>query len=369
MLTTDPDRAIDEFRLSVAVGADPLPPAGLPERCQRAVDLAREVGAPLLAALDAAQAARDDERRAERAVAVASAQTRVVAGGLLLAPVLLVPALGRLVGADLLGFYRSGPGLVVLAIGGGMLLVGALIVIVLVRRVGSAPLGRSRHGTGLRPGRPAWILAGIALVVALRIAGPFLAVPVALLVAHLASRRAPSAEAVVGVDEAADLIATALAGGTSGPEALRATADRLPALAPRLRRLAFGLELGLETDHAGPVGPRTKGPGLGRGPGRDPRRGPGRDPGRATRPPAPARDPLWRLAALLAAAERTGAPVAGSVRHLARDLRADDLARVLAAAERLPAQLTFPTALCLLPATVLLIGAPIVHAGLAAVGT
>ena len=79
-------------------------------------------------------------------------------------------------------------------------------------------------------------------------------------------------------------------------------------------------------------------------------------------------DPLHRLAVLLAAAERVGAPVAPSVRHLARELRADDLARVLAAAERLPAQPTFPTALCLLPATVLLIGAPIVQTGLSAAG-
>jgi len=353
VLTTDPDRAIDEFRLRVAVGGGGLPPQGLPERCQRAVEVAREVGAPLLAALDAAQAARDDERRAERAVAVASAQTRVVAGGLLLAPVLLVPGLGRLVGADLVGFYRSGLGLLVLGIGGGLLLLGASIVVLLVRRVGSARQGHPHP----RPTRSIWVLAGIVGVVIHRISGPLLAVPAALLVVHLVSRRHPSAEPAVGVDEAADLIATALAAGTSGPEALRVTADRLPALAPRLRRLAFGLELGLEVglevDQVSEVGGRSA----------------ARAPRRTAPAPVRPRDPFRRLASLLAAAERTGAPVADSVRHLARDLRADDLARVLAAAERLPAQLTFPTALCLLPATVLLIGAPIVHAGLAAVGT
>jgi len=359
VLTVDPDRAIDEFRLSVAVGAGSAPPEGLPARCQRAVELAREVGAPLLAALDAAQAARDDERRAERAVAVASAQTRVVAGGLLLAPVLLVPGLGRLVGADLVGFYRSGLGLLVLGIGGGLLLLGASIVVILVRRVGNARArdardGHSWHGRPRsRHARSSWVLAGIVLVLVHRIAGPILAVLAALLIAHLVSRRRTSAEPAVGVDEAADLIATALAAGTSGPEALRVTADRLPALAPRLRRLAFGLELGLDVDQTTSGGGRMT----------------AREPSRAPRASEPPRDPLWRLASLLAAAERTGAPVAGSVRHLARDLRADDLARVLAAAERLPAQLTFPTALCLLPATVLLIGAPIVHAGLAAVGT
>ncbi len=352
MLTTDPDRAIDEFRLRVAVGGGSLPPQGLPERCQRAVEVARDVGAPLLAALDAAQAARDDERRAERAVAVASAQTRVVAGGLLLAPVLLVPGLGRLVGADLVAFYRSGLGLVVLAVGGGLLLLGASIVVLLVRRVGSAGGGRARQGHP-RPTLGTWLLAGVVLLFVHRLSGPLLAVPAALLVVHLVSDRHPSIEPAVGVDEAADLIATALMAGTSGPEALRVTADRLPHLAPRLRRLAFGLELGLDVDQGSEGG--------GRPTVRTSRRG-----GPA---PAPPRDPFGRLASLLAAAERTGAPVSDSVRHLARDLRADDLARVLAAAERLPAQLTFPTTLCLLPATVLLIGAPIVHAGLAAVGT
>jgi len=354
VLTIDPDRAIDEFRLRVAVGGGASPPHGLPERCQRAVEVARDVGAPLLAALDAAQAARDDERRAERAVAVASAQTRVVAGGLLLAPVLLVPGLGRLVGADLVGFYRSGLGLVVLGVGVGLLALGAAIVILLVRRVGSARDGHARQGhPHPRPARWTWVLAGVVGVVVHRISGPLLAVPAALLVVHLVSRRHPSAGSAVGVDEAADLIATALAAGTSGPEALRVTADRLPALAPRLRRLAFGLELGLDVEQADDVGGSLA----------------VRAPRRPALAPAPPPDPFRRLASLLAAAERTGAPVADSVRHLARDLRADDLARVLAAAERLPAQLTFPTALCLLPATVLLIGAPIVHAGLAAVGT
>ncbi len=64
-----------------------------------------------------------------------------------------------------------------------------------------------------------------------------------------------------------------------------------------------------------------------------------------------------------------GAPVGPALRRLAADVRADELARVLAAAERLPVRLTFPTALCLLPGTLLLIGAPIVSAGLGAVGT
>jgi Xaa-Pro dipeptidase len=44
-------------------------------------------------------------------------------------------------------------------------------------------------------------------------------------------------------------------------------------------------------------------------------------------------------------------------------------AAMLAAAERLPALLAFPTALCLMPASVLLVGAPLLAVGLAAAGS
>ncbi len=341
-VAADPDRALDELRLLVAAGSPVTELDRLPERCRRAVALAQEVGAPLLEAVEAAQAARDDVRRGERAVAVASAQTRVVAGGLLVAPLLLVPGLARLVGADLLGFYTSTFGLLVLAVGTGLLAVGVVIVVVLVRRVGHTTRRTRQHDP------LALAAAGLTGLVTYRLLGLALAVPVALLVEHLWSSRRPPAPVRDGVDEAADLVATALAAGVSGPEALRLTADALPLHAPRLRRLAFGLELGMGPDAiAGDTAGTQRG---------HPSAAAGDD------------DPLHRLASLLAAAERTGAAVGPSVRHLAREFRADDLARVLAAAERLPAQLTFPTALCLLPATVLLIGAPIVQTGLSAAG-
>ncbi|MFO7962046.1 MAG: type II secretion system F family protein [Nitriliruptoraceae bacterium] len=340
--SADPDRALDELRLLVAAGSPVTDLERLPERCHRAVALAQKVGAPLLEAVEAAQAARDDVRRGERAVAVASAQTRTVAGGLLIAPLLLVPGLARLVGADLVGFYTSSFGLLVLAVGTGLLAFGAVLVVVLVRRVGHASQ-RTRHHDPL-----ALAAAGLAGVIAYRLFGVAAALPVALLVEHLWSSRRPPAPVTVGVDEVADLVATALAAGVSGPEALRLTADTLPRHATRLRRLAFGLELGMGPDAIAEDPARARHP--------RPRAGAG------------GTDPLHRLASLLAAAERTGAAVGPSVRHLAREFRADDLARVLAAAERLPAQLTFPTALCLLPATVLLIGAPIAQTGLSAAG-
>jgi len=340
--TVDPDRALDELRLLVAAGSPVIDLDRLPERCRRAVALAQEVGAPLLEAVDAARAARDDVRRGERAVAIASAQTRVVAGGLLLAPVLLVPGLSRLVGADLLGFYSSSFGVLVLAVGVGLLALGAAIVVVLVRRV-----GRARQRSARRDPL-ALAAASLAGLVTYHLLGLALALPAALLIEHLWSGRRPPEAVAVGVDEAADLVATALAAGGSGPEALRLTADALPRHANRLRRLAFGLELGMEPDAIAADPPGTGAWAHQRGSG--------------------APEPLYRLASLLAAAERTGAAVGPSVRHLAHEFRADDLARVLAAAERLPAQLTFPTALCLLPATVLLIGAPIVQTGLTAAG-
>jgi Flp pilus assembly protein TadB len=330
----DPDQALDELHLAVVAGAPVGSADALPARAQRVVSLAQEVGAPLVAALEAARAARDDVRRAERAIAVASAQTRVVAGGLLVAPLVLVPGLARLVDADLVGFYTTPLGSLVLAIGLGLLAVGALLVVVLVRRIGRTPTAAARRRDPV-----AVAAAAVTTLVVGRMIGWLLALPVGLAVEHLVSSRRATAAVPPGVDEVADLVATALAAGVSGAEALRLTAERLPEHAIRLRRLAFGLELGMGADELQP----TTSAGQARG--------------------TATVDPLHRLAALLATAERTGAPVAVSLRHLAAQCRADDLARVLAAAERLPAQLTFPTALCLLPATVLLIGAPIVQTG------
>ena len=324
----DADRALDELRLAVTAGAPPPDPVDLPVRCRRAVELAQEVGAPLLDAVEAAQAAQDDLRRGTRAVEVASAQTRVVAGGLLAAPLLLVPGMARLVGADLIGFYTSSFGVLVLAVGMALLLLGAGVVVLLVRRVRNVATRRTRHDP------LALLLALVAGMLTLRAVGPVPGLLVALAVEHLVSSRRATVEGPAGVEEVADLVATALTAGVSGPEALRLVADILTDHGPRLRRLAFSLELGMDADSLAPA----------------------------------TGDALGRLAALLSAAERTGAPVAAGVRHLARELRADDLARVLAAAERLPAQLTFPTALCLLPGTVLLIGAPIVQTGLSTAG-
>lgn len=346
--------ATELLRLRVSAGAPVADLGQLSERTRRAVAIAERSGAPLLGALDGALAAEDDLARARRAVTVASAQARAVAIGLIGAPLLLVPALGRLVGADLRDFYTSSAGLVVLAVGVGLLALGAALIVVLITRVGRASASRARAGVG-----PAMVAAAAALL-AWRVVGPSLVPLAALLAHHLAPRHGQRPAPDVGIDEAVDLAATALGGGVSPAEALRLAADELPALAAGLRRLAFDLELGLAIGE--PAGT----------PGRAllPPRGAPRPRGSRTAPrETRSSDPFGRLAAVLTAADAIGAPAVPTLRRLGADLRAEELTRVLAAAERLPAQLTVPTALCLLPATVLLVGAPIVHAGLAGVGT
>lgn len=272
----------DVVRLHLAAGA-PLPQgARLTARVQRALSVARIVGAPLLPAVDAAAAAEEDAQRAVRAVSVATSQSRTVAAGLVLAPVLLVPFVARLAGASALGFYTSAAGRSVLTVGALLLGAGALVARLLVRRT-------------MRPARDG------------------------------------------ALEEAVELVATALSAGTGTAASLRAVAAVLPTQAPPLRQLALDLDLGHDRDPAGHG---------------------------AEEPPS-----VQRLRLVITGAAELGAPVVPTLRRLARDLRADELARVMAAAERLPAQLTFPTTLLILPATVLLVAAPLVEAGLGGVLT
>jgi hypothetical protein len=314
--------ATDLVRMRIAAGLPLGHDLALSPRVARAVAVADAVGASVLDAIDGAAAAEDDVARARRAVAVASAQTRVVAGGMVVAPMVLVPALGRLVGADLAAFYGSSVGRVVLAVGIGLLLLGGGAVVALVRRVGRPARVPAAHVAGRLP------VAIAGAVAAAFVIGPGASVPVAVAVLALRRGGARIAEPA-DVDEPIDLVAAALTGSIGAPGALRLVAEQVPSVAAELRRIALELELGVTVPTDGGSGG------------------------------------LARLRAVLVHAGTMGAPPAPALRRLAADLRADELARVLAAAERLPAQLTFPTTLFLLPATVLLVGAPIVHAGLA----
>jgi hypothetical protein len=274
----------DRVRLHLEAGVPLGPDLHLSPRVQRAVSVAQLVGSPLLVAIESAAAAEEDAARAVRAVAVATAQSRTVALGLVLAPVLLVPAIGRLAGADVVAFYLAPGGRGVLAVGMLLLGAGALVARGLVARVGR-----------------------------------------------------PHPDAVL--EEAVELIATAIAGGSGTASALRTVAAVVPAQGDPLRRLALDLDLGTVRDERDASSSRTI-----------------RTPGEP--------DALRRLRTVIVTASQVGAPSAAALARLARDLRAAELARVLAAAERLPAQLTFPTTLLLLPATVLLIAAPLLDAGL-----
>lgn len=307
--------ALDLLRLRAAAGLPPRDLARLTPRAQRAMRVAMATGAPMLPALDAAAAAQDDLAATRRAIAVASAQAKAVAGGLIAAPFVLVPFLGGIFGADLAAFYGTGPGRVVGAIGLGLLALGAAAVRRLVRRVGAPPrTARTPLARALQ--------AGIVAVVLGLVTTTIVGVAVGLFAWH---RSRTTAATDPTTDEAAELTATALTAGVGPGEALRAAARQLPGHAAGLRALALELELGLAAEPGGP---------------------------------------LARLGHVLRAATDVGAPAAPALRRLAAEVRADERARVLAAAERLPAQLTFPTALALLPATLLLVGAPIVQVGL-----
>lgn len=265
----------DRVRLHVLAGA-PLPDGlVLAPRVQRAVSLAKLVGAPILPAIDAAAEAEEDGVRGQRAVAVATSQSRTVANGLTFAPLLLVPLIGRLANVDVLDFYRAATGRAVLLAGLGLLAVGGLVARAIVARV-------------FRP-------------------SPDLL-----------------------MEEAVELTATAIAGGAATAPALRAVAAVLPLHGDELRGLALDIDLGVT---------RTRAAGGG------------------------SASALERLRDVLATAADVGAPSVPTLRRVARDLRGAELARVMAAAERLPAQLTFPTTLLLLPATLVLVGAPLVAAG------
>lgn len=307
-------RALEDARLRAAAGLPVTTVEGLPPTARRLLDVADDVGAPLLDALDAAAQVAADEDRTRRAVHVAAAQGRAVTAGLLAAPLLLVPTFTRLFDLDLVGYHRTPLGRTTGLVALALLALGALVAWRAVARIGTPP---SRPAGG----RVGAIAAGGLLGTLVH---PLAGVATAVVLWRRASRTPPPAPETA---ETAELAAVGVAGGLSAAAALRRAADAQPALAVPLRRLAFDLELGREPEPA---------PGLG------------------------------RLAEVCHTAVGLGAPLGPSLRRLAAQQRAEDLTRVLAAAERLPVQLTFPTALALLPGVLLLVGAPIVHDALAA---
>lgn len=305
-----------ELRARVAVGAAIGDRAGLPPAVRRAVELAAEVGAPLGPELDRAVALAEERAELADAVRVATAPARAVAGALTLAPLVLVPVLGRLLGVDLVAFYATPAGTAI----GAAALVAHVAGVAWVRVV-------VRGGTRPGPGGARWVRPAATGLAAAWLWHPLVGVVTALVLA----RRRARVPVLEGADEVVDLVAVAVRGGLAPSAALRrAVAGLDAALATDVRRLAFALE-------AGTV-------------------------------PAELPAPLDRLADEVVTAGRWGAPVAPALVHLAGDLRREERTRALEAAARLPALLTVPTALLILPASVAVVAAPIVAEALASLG-
>lgn len=316
--------AVDHARLRASAGAT-VETAGLPPRAQRAVRVAAAVGAPIGPALDATREAMHAAAEHERAIRVATAQGKVVAIGLLVAPFVLVPMLGAAAGIDIVGFYVSPLGAAVAAVAMILLAAGGSMILALVRRASQPAPPRRRVDPRQLVG-PA--IAGIILAA--------VAHPIVGLVPIVMGLRGRPVEQPDGVEEAAELMAIASLGGAGFGQMLRVAADELPTIETELQRAAFAVEIAADPVAAGLRGGVRE---------------------------------LDRLIAVVMLARDLGAPVADTLRGFARELRADEHAARLAAAARLPAQLTVPTVLCLLPATLLLVGAPLVAGALAVLPT
>jgi Flp pilus assembly protein TadB len=321
------DDAIERLRIlrmEVAAGRPPNDLGGLAGDTRSAlagdaaaaVATAEAVGAPLLPVLDGVANGLRAERDITHAVGAAAAPARLVAVALTLLPVVAVPMLARLTGADLLAFYATPTGLVVAAVGGCLWLAGVAMTVMIARHTGRR---------GADPGRPSRAPALLAGLVAAALVGPLVGILVGLGVALL--RRPAGVPVDPSLATVCEVVAAAMSAGVGPAAAVRHAAKRLPGPRADLLRLAMHLDVDRE-------------------------------------PSVPSLQPL---AAVLRTTARLGSPAVPALHELAAQLRADRLAAALADAQRLPTRLTFPAALCLLPATLLLVGAPIVAEGLGAV--
>lgn len=315
----DRDAALTRLRLRVAAGARPGSLADLPDEVRPAIQLAERVGAAMLPTLDAAADAHRQRAAVARQVRTATAPARSVATGLVALPALAVPLLAGLLDLDLVAFYTTGVGTIVGAVALGLWVAGAVAIAGLVRHAGQEPRPPGPTARVLLAGAVGWAVVGWWLAVVAAVGARL---------THRPGQPLPHA----GLADAADLTAAALSAGLTVPAALREVAPHVPALAADLRRLAWQVELGGIRPDATPPG-------------------------------------CVRLATALTDGLAAGGPLVPALRALAREVRAERGAASEAAALRLPARLTFPTALLLLPATVLAIGAPIVVTGVAAFGS
>lgn len=342
----DEQELVERARLHVPVGREGVV-RGLSDRTERALAVAQACGAPVGPILAAA-----GEVAAERA-ATTSELHRVVkpavgiARGLVALPILVVPLLAMVLDLDLWAFWTRDPlGRVVAVVVVAMVCTAALWLRALVRSAVRPPRARppstSRRGV---------IVAGALGVVAAWVAVGWVAgVSVGALAWWV--HRAGHAPAVAeGLDEVADLTAVGMAAGLDLPAALRQAAAHVPD--PLLAHQVASLALRLSLDPPG--GDHETGWSMGA-------TGSVHDTGRSAGDPGIA--PLRRIVVDIAV---TGQPAAAPLQRLAVRLRRDQADRLRVAVARLPARLTLPTTLLLVPATVLAIGAPIAMRGLQAI--
>jgi hypothetical protein len=339
----DQDR-IEHARLWLPLGRGSAA-AGLPAATARALDLAAECGAavaPVMAAASAVAA----ERAATRAALEQVVRPAVgIARGLVALPLVLVPVLALVLDIDLWEFWTADPlGQVVALVVMVMVLAAASWLRFLVVVATRPDVGAPERG-GSRIARSGAVVGAVVLtaVVLTAVVGWWAGVGAAVGGWWLTRRGDPGP--LPGLDEVADLAAIAVESGHDLCGALRRAAARVPdvALGDAVALVALRLALSPPRDPAAPGLPLVPTPGP---------------------VPDPAVAPLERLVVDLFL---TGQPAADPLRRLARRLRRVEAERVRVAVARLPGRLTFPTALLLVPATVLAIGTPIAMRGLQAV--
>lgn len=307
--------ALDAVRLNVSSGGQNASFAEVDGASRTLLDFALRVGAPVSLAAELAKRRLADRAEVHRAVTVASAEARTVAAFLVAAPFLLLPLTGRVLDMPVLTFYMSTVGRVVLLVAAGLYLAGFGMVWLFVRRLDGPVLADEKNGHG-------WVF--LPVVVAGFVAGWWVAVVVGAGALWFLSRRLADSCAVEDLSFAADVLVVAVSAGMPLPAALRHAADLVAGVATPLRTIAYSLDVGVEPQEEGMFSV---------------------------------------FAAQLWQAHTAGAPTVRLLEQFAVQLRADERAARLARTARLPSQLTIPTTVLFLPATVLVMLAPVVAYG------
>ena len=333
----------------------------------RGLAVAEEAGGGGLAALDRVLASAAEQRRLDRALAVRTAQARGTATVLTVLPLVAWAVLAA-TRPGTLAFYATPVGVASLVAAGLLLATGRWCVRRLVAGAARAaadadPLSRPATRDPRALAAVALPMLGLTAVLggpALRIAA--VAAAVVLLVR---ARRATGQELApappVATDQASgDVLGPRLMAAGAGLRRGSGVVVAAGSTAETVELLAAALESGLAPVAAlevvGRVAVPAARPWL-------------RQAARRLRHGWPAasafaRGPLARVGAVLAVAERWGAPVAADLHRLAVELREEARAAAELAAERVSLRLVFPTTLLVVPAFVALVVPPPVWAAL-----